>query len=434
MRAFTDKEVLDRIRSLPTFTGFPNGVLDVWIRSSADAFDAFDDKAFTYECFGDTKEPKFIMARNGTTNAGSYGLKHFEEYNHEGCAVLKSDVIIYDSHTFGKHKGKDAYRQAKGFPYFRDNNRNNRADEIGPEHNDVIFANVHRAGVDSTVINNWSTACLVTANRAKFLAFLDFMRSKGNPPLNVCILKEWPSGDTTVAPGPTTPPIVPGGTPDVVPATPTPGVQAKTGVIVIDPGHGGSAEVGGSSANNATSASGVLEKNITLRIAFLVREQLAQIAASQGHNLTVILTRETDQNLGLAARANVAKNNNADLFLCIHCNAFDGKVRGTETLVSPVASGNTNHAADTAFAQMIQTAVLKAIRVHDPNAKDRKVKDQVLGVLKDAHLGTKARGCLVEMEFIDVPAVDELLNIGPQSSQVRQDIAKAMADALVAAL
>jgi hypothetical protein len=191
MRAFTDEEVLKRISGLPTFTGFPNGIMDVWIRSTADLFDSFDDKAFTYECFGDAKTPKFIMARNGTTNAGSYGLKHFDEYNHLGCAVLKADVIVYDSHNFGLHKGKPAYRQAKGFPYFRDNNKNQRAEEIGPEFNDIIFANVHRAGVNSTVIKNWSTACLVTANLTKFLKFLDFMKSKGNPPLTVCILNEW---------------------------------------------------------------------------------------------------------------------------------------------------------------------------------------------------------------------------------------------------
>ena len=189
MRTFTDKEVLDRVSGLSTFTGFPDGVMDVWIRSTADAFDSFDDKAFTYECFGGAKPPEFVTARNGTTNAGSYGLLHFEKYNHDGCAVLKSDVIVYDSHKYGLHKGKPAYRQAKGFPYFRDANRNQKAEEIGPEHDDIIGANVHRAGQNSTVINNWSTACLVTANLSKFLAWLDYMK-KG--PLTVCILEEWP--------------------------------------------------------------------------------------------------------------------------------------------------------------------------------------------------------------------------------------------------
>ena len=210
--------------------------------------------------------------------------------------------------------------------------------------------------------------------------------------------------------------------------------MAKTGIIVIDPGHDGKFETGGSSANNATSASGVLEKNITLRMAFLVREQLALIAAGEGHNLTILLTREKDENLGLAARAHFAKKSKADLFLSIHCNAFNAKARGTETLISPAASGNTNHAADKAFAQLIQTAVFKAFQAHDPKAVNRGVKDQKLAVLRDTFLGTKARGCLVELEFIDVKAVDELLNIGPQSPQVRHDVAKSIAEALIIAL
>jgi N-acetylmuramoyl-L-alanine amidase len=210
--------------------------------------------------------------------------------------------------------------------------------------------------------------------------------------------------------------------------------MVKTGTIVLDPGHGGSFEVGGSSANNAKSPSSVLEKNITLRMAFLVREQLNALANTEGHNLTIELTRETDKNIGLAARANIAKAKNADLFLCIHCNAFNGKARGTETLISPVASGNTNHAADKVFAQKIQSAVFNAFLAHDPNAKDRGVKDQKLAVLRDSQLGTKARGCLVELEFIDVKAVDELLNIGVNAPQVRNDVAKAIAKVLIAAL
>lgn len=211
--------------------------------------------------------------------------------------------------------------------------------------------------------------------------------------------------------------------------------MAKTGTIVIDPGHGGQVEVGDSSANNAISASGVLEKNITLRMAFLVREQLINLATAEGHQLTIFLTRESDINIGLAARAKIAKTNKAHLFLSIHCNGSIGhNARGTETLISPLADGNTNHAADQAFAQLIQNAVFNTIKSHDANAKDRGVKDQSLGVLKDKHLGTATRACLVELEFIDMKAVDVLLNIGPNSLQVRFDIAKSLAKALIEAL
>ena len=203
------------------------------------------------------------------------------------------------------------------------------------------------------------------------------------------------------------------------------------GTVVIDPGHGGTAMVGGSSPNNATSPSGVLEKNITLRMAFLVRDAIADAASSGNHDFKVILTSETDKNLGLDTRAKVAKTNKADLFLSIHCNASENhNARGVETLISPQGV-NSNFAVDKAFAQRVQTAVLGAFRTHDPNTKDRKVKEQSLGVLRDASLGTGTRGCLVELEFIDVKAVDTLLNIGPNAPQVRGDIAKAIAAAII---
>ena len=212
-------------------------------------------------------------------------------------------------------------------------------------------------------------------------------------------------------------------------------MAGKKGTIVIDPGHGGNAEVGGSSHNNARSPSGVLEKNLTLRMAFLVRDALQQAATIGGHTIKVILTRETDKNVGLAARARIAKDNNAALFLCIHFNASEKhNARGVETLVDRKNRPNLNHAADVAFAKEIQTAVFNAIKAHDPKTRDRGVKDQGLMVLNDVHLGSKARGCLCEVEFLDHPAVDALLNLNENSAQVRQDIATAIANALITAL
>jgi N-acetylmuramoyl-L-alanine amidase len=204
------------------------------------------------------------------------------------------------------------------------------------------------------------------------------------------------------------------------------------GTVVIDPGHGGTLKVGGSSANNAASPSGVLEKTLTLQLGLLVREALQTAAHAGGHTVKVVMTRETDQNLGLADRAAVAKQNRANSFLSIHFNASEGhNARGVETLIRPTAAGNTNHAEDKAFAQRIQNAVFTAIQAHDPNTKDRGVKDQVLGVLKDTHLGDNVRACLLEVEFIDVRAVDDLLNLSPNATQVRRDIATAVAGALL---
>jgi N-acetylmuramoyl-L-alanine amidase len=165
-------------------------------------------------------------------------------------------------------------------------------------------------------------------------------------------------------------------------------------------------------------------------MAFLVRDALEELATLGGHTVKTILTRESDKNLGLSDRAGVAKTNKADIFLSIHCNGFNGKVRRTETLISPKPV-NSNHAADKALAQRVQKATFNAFKAHDAGAKDGGVKDQSLGVLRESALGAKTRGCLVELEFIDVPAVDALLNIGPDSPQVRSDVAKAIAAALI---
>lgn len=188
VRTYSDTELLNRVAQLPTFNGWPKGVLDVWVRSNEDAFDLFDDKCYTFECYGDIKEPRFMMVCTGTTNAGQYGLKHFEEYNPNGCAVLKSDTIVYESHKYGLHKGKPAFVQVKGFPYFRDSDKDEHAEEIGKEYCDIIGANCHRAGADSTIIANWSVACLVRNNQLQFLAWLKFM---GEKKLSVVILKEF---------------------------------------------------------------------------------------------------------------------------------------------------------------------------------------------------------------------------------------------------
>jgi N-acetylmuramoyl-L-alanine amidase len=215
-------------------------------------------------------------------------------------------------------------------------------------------------------------------------------------------------------------------------------VEGISGVVVLDPGHGGSRKIGGSSANNATSASGVPEKTMTLELAKLVRAELKQIASSRpGSDISVHLTRAGDRNLGLADRARVARSKSADVFVSIHYNGFNGRVRGTETLVLSEQNGNRNAADDRALADRLQAGIFSALKSHDPAARNRGVKDnQRLGVLKDVHLqnpdaGQATRACLLEVEFIDADPVDRLLNTGPTAKIVKRDIARAMAEAIV---
>jgi N-acetylmuramoyl-L-alanine amidase len=207
-----------------------------------------------------------------------------------------------------------------------------------------------------------------------------------------------------------------------------------TAKIVLDPGHGGSGTVGFSDGNHAVSPSGVLEKNLTLAMAELVKVELEGVAASDGHALTILMTRSDDTNLGLSARANVARDNRADRFLSIHFNAFDGVARGVETYVRR-AQDNINLAADRRFAGIIQSAVFNTIRGVDSRTRDRGVKEAKFGVLNDTALGNlsggQCRACLLEVEFLDVGAVDLLFNTGPNAGNVRQQIARAIANGIL---
>ena len=95
-----------------------------------------------------------------------------------------------------------------------------------------------------------------------------------------------------------------------------------------------------------------------------------------------------------------------------------------------------NAADDRALAERLQSSVFTTLSGHDPGARNRGVKDNHrLGVLKDVHLqnpraNLETRACLVEVEFIDVDAVDKLLNTGPNAKAVRLDVARAMAEAI----
>lgn len=84
-----------------------------------------------------------------------------------------------------------------------------------------------------------------------------------------------------------------------------------TGVrtIVLDPGHGGDEQ-------GAHGPAGTIEKDVTLAVA---RQLKATIEARLG--LRVLLTRDGDQTVPLDARAALANNNKADLFVSLHANA-----------------------------------------------------------------------------------------------------------------
>ena len=113
----------------------------------------------------------------------------------------------------------------------------------------------------------------------------------------------------------------PGQTTAPIAGAPTPGVD-RPGIrtIVIDPGHGG-VETG------AIGPSGVREKDLTLLLAQALASRLAERLG-----VRTLLTRSGDAVLGLDARAAIANQNKADLFVSIHLNSSLGAgAHGAET-------------------------------------------------------------------------------------------------------
>lgn len=208
------------------------------------------------------------------------------------------------------------------------------------------------------------------------------------------------------------------------------------GVIVIDPGHGGDQDMRSSTANNATShTSAILEKDLTLDFGLRTRSALRASRSGENQNLRIHMSRVADENLPGLRRANTARDKGADILLSIHFNGFNGSARGTETLVRR-RSDNVNHDEDAALARRVNEAVYQAVRAHDNDARDRGVKEQQLAALSDPALGNTAehrplRSALLEVEFIDNLAVDNLLSINEGYEQVRQDIADAIANSLI---
>lgn len=189
---YTDNQLIDRVEShAQGFVGWKKGVYLVAVRSSPDIPDAFDDKAYIFECDADGVRPDFVMVASCTTHPGVDVLKNFAtKYNAAGAPVLKSDTLVYGSHAYGTHKGYAAYEQVKAFPYFRDKDRDDKAEENAPELSGDIAANVHRASPTrvSTINKNWSAGCIVMNDPNRFLAFMRFMNKR---PLNVAILRQF---------------------------------------------------------------------------------------------------------------------------------------------------------------------------------------------------------------------------------------------------
>lgn len=184
------------------------------------------------------------------------------------------------------------------------------------------------------------------------------------------------------------------------------GIKGKT--IVLDAGHGGSDP-------GAIGASGFKEKEATLAITKLLKQELEDKGAK------VYMTRTTDVDVckpgasdrdELQARVNVAEKNNCDAFISIHINASVNKsVGGFSTYYHP----KTDY--DLQLARNIQNNLAKNFKINDLG-----VREAGFYVIKRSSMPA----VLCELLFISNPKEEKLL----QNGWFRKKSARMIADGI----
>lgn len=104
-----------------------------------------------------------------TTDPGTKGVKEF--HNAAGVARLVAGQYR-GSHAIGLHQGKyEALKQAKNVKVYRDANKDMTYDENKIQEG-IFGINIHKAGADSTYVENWSEGCQVFKRSADFDEFM----------------------------------------------------------------------------------------------------------------------------------------------------------------------------------------------------------------------------------------------------------------------
>jgi hypothetical protein len=163
-----------KAKSYAWFEGAKNyDVNIVGVRNSATGdkvTNVFDDiMTVSYKIDGEWKFHSWPC----TTDPGKKGV--MEYHNVKGVARLVEGQYR-GSHGIGLHQGKyEALKQYKSVKVFRDADRNmtyaeNKVDE------GIFGINIHKAGADSTYVENWSEGCQVFKRVKDFEEFMTICR------------------------------------------------------------------------------------------------------------------------------------------------------------------------------------------------------------------------------------------------------------------
>ncbi|MCI3027597.1 GW dipeptide domain-containing protein, partial [Desemzia sp. C1] len=158
-------------------------------------------------------------------------------------------------------------------------------------------------------------------------------------------------------------------------------------VVVIDAGHGGS--------DPGAQRVGVREKDLNLSVAKKVQSKL------KAAGYEVIMTRTNDTFIAVSERARIANISNADIFVSIHTNSFNGITSGIETFSYDLKGNAKNPLVANDRNRMLKSNTLSSSiqnsLISNTAAKSRGAKKANFHVLRE----TGMPAVLTEIGFID---------------------------------
>lgn len=196
VKGYSDRQLLERVESVGGVIPNIGKYMIIGLQSQENESNVFDDKFYVFD------GPVFQHLSSGTTNPGLTALKHFDYYKLSGAAVWKTDQWCPDLYSRGYHKairkdgGMRALRQQKPIYYYRDNDKDDKAEEIGELQHGIIYANMHGVSYDPNSvierhkINSWSWGCQVWNNMVDYRIMQKAVWNR-NKSVDYCLLKEW---------------------------------------------------------------------------------------------------------------------------------------------------------------------------------------------------------------------------------------------------
>lgn len=168
--------------------------------------------------------------------------------------------------------------------------------------------------------------------------------------------------------------------------------------VYLDPGHGGTDE--------GCARAGVLEKDLNLTIALLVRDRLKE----QGYR--VIMSRETDTYIAKETRVAEANRSEADIYISIHQNATEEGtgVNGMEVWYTEAVGRSDNKR----LAQLIRQQTLKST-----GAVERELRGDADFYVTE---NTSMPACLIETGFLSNTAERRKLGLAEYQQQIADGI------------